>query len=208
MKVTKQQLRKLIIESLDDENNDSAPPATESDQDLDAEKIAKLKAFIGGDASIQSIDQAIMIADGLSIDPMKLQLAFKPTILKMISSLSKPTMDDINKTINMLKTLRFDDMGIRSIIQPAFIRFVQTGNTLDSVQATNIIDEIDDNLFRARDLGLKTLGVGSADSLRNAGKLTDDQIYDIDMELINSVKDKAREAIERSIAQIYAATLK
>lgn len=208
MKVTKQQLRKLIIESLDDENNNSTPDVLEPDHDLDAKKIAKLETFISKDPSMQSIDQAIMIADSLSIDPVKLQLAFKPAILKMVSSLSKPTREDINKMINMLKTLKFNDTDISSIVQPAFIRFVQTGNTLDSVQADNIIDEIDDNLFRARNLGLKTLGVESVDSLRNAGKLTDDQIYDIDMELISSVKDKAREAIERSIAQIYAATLK
>ncbi len=208
MKVTKQQLRKLIIESLDDENNNSTPNVLEPDHDLDAKKIAKLETFISRDPSMQSIDQAIMIADSLSIDPAKLQLAFKPAILKMVNSISKPTREDINKMINMLKTLKFNDVDISSIVQPAFIRFVQTGNTLDSVQADNIIDEIDDNLFRARNLGLKTLGVESVDSLRNAGKLTDDQIYDIDMELISSVKDKAREAIERSIAQIYAATLK
>ena len=204
MKITKQQLRRLIIESMDDENNDPAPP----DHDLDTEKINKLKTFIAGDASMQSIDQAIMIADGLSIDPVKLQLAFKPAILKMISSLNKPTMDDINKIINMLKTLKFDDVDINAIVHPVFIKFVQTSNTLDSIQADNIIDEIDDNLFRARDLGLNSLGIESIDSLRDNGNLTDDQIYNIDAELINSVKDKARETIERSIAQIYAATLK
>ena len=121
-----------------------------------------------------------------------------------------PSIESIRQAINLASTpgLNVDIEKLKSVLAPAFLKFVQSGNTLDSVQADNIIDEIDDNLFRARDLGLQVLGIKSVDKLRTFGELTDDQIYEIDAELINSVKDGAREAIERAIAQVFAATLK
>ena len=119
-----------------------------------------------------------------------------------------PSMQTIRQAIGMASDLNLDIEQLKSDLAPAFIKIVQAGNTLDSTDASNIIDPIDDNLFRARDLGLKALGVKGVDELQASGELTEDQIYDIDMELIFSVKDKAREAIERAIAQVFAATLK
>ncbi len=173
MKLSRIQLRKLIAESYGDMNDPNSPDANPAAvmQDMPNEAddtLRKLKSMVDSDPSIESIRQALTLADSLDVDIEKL----------------------------------------KSSLAPYFLKIVQTSNTLDSIQADNIIDETDDNLFRARNLGLKALGIKSADELMNSGELTDDQIYDIDMELIKSVKDKAREAIERSIAQILAATLK
>jgi hypothetical protein len=121
---------------------------------------------------------------------------------------SDPSIENIRQVLSLADPLNVNIEKLKSSLGPAFMKFVQSGNTLDSVQADNIIDEIDDNLFRARDLGLQVLGIKSVDKLRTFGELTDDQIYEIDAELINSVKDGAREAIERAIAQVFAATLK
>ena len=133
-------------------------------------------------------------------------------ILRKLKSMvdGDPSIESIRQAITLASTpgINVDIEKLKSVLAPAFIKIVQTGNTLDSVQAGNIIDEIDNNLFKARDLGLEALGVKSVDELQALGELTDDQIYEIDMELINSVKDKAREAIERAIAQVFAATLK
>jgi len=121
-----------------------------------------------------------------------------------------PSIESIRQAITLASTpgLNVDIEKLKSVLAPAFIKIVQAGNTLDNVQADNIIDEIDNNLFKARDLGLKALGVKSVDELQASGELTEDQIYEIDMELIFAVKDKAREAVERAIAQVFAATLK
>lgn len=122
---------------------------------------------------------------------------------------SDPSIESIRQAISLASSsLNVDIEKLKSALAPAIIKIVQAGNTLDSTDAANIIDPIDDNLFRARDLGLEALGIKSVDELRDSGELTDDQIYEIDMELIFSVKDKAREAIERAIAQVFAATLK
>ena len=116
---------------------------------------------------------------------------------------SDPSIENIRQALLLADSLDIDIEKLKLSLAPYFIKIVQTSNTLDNTQADNIIDEIDDNLFRARDLGLQALGIKTADELRSSGELTDDQIYEIDMELINAVKDKAREAVERAIAQIF-----
>ena len=156
MRLTKQQLRKLIQESTELETEDNSA------------YLEKLKSMLTSSPTIEAIRHASELAGSLGINPQQFE----------------------------------------SIAYPAVTRMIQNANVLESIEVDNVIHELDDVLYRVRDIGLKALGFPSVDSMEDTGQLSEEQVNDNNMELALSVRDSAMVTIERSIAQAIMESLK
>ena len=138
---------------------------------------------------------------GFSIEQMKVIMS--PVILKSVEGYKQPTIQDIKTLHDLAKSMSLE-LDLQSIV----LRMTKKSNVLEQISVDNIIYEIDDVLFRARKEGLKSMGVQDVVTLEQSGQLSEDEVYDTDIELIYSVKSMAIEAIERSISQIITGILK
>jgi len=166
MKLSRRQLRKLILESTEE------LPAASSKEDY----TPKLKIMLASDPSIENI--------------------------RHVFELANTSVEDANVIIDMkqLHKAAFD----------AIMTMVKNANVLEHVRVDNVVHEIDDILYRVRDIGLQAMNIGieSVDKMEDMGQLSEDQVYETGMELVNSVKIDAMDAIERSMAQVILETLK
>lgn len=155
--------------------------------------------------SVDDVKSFYEIGNSLGFDASQLKPIISSSILKAVQGYSKPTIQDIKDLYDLAKSMNLDLNQIRSIV----MGMTERANVLEQVNVDNIVYEIDDILFRARDVGLQSLGLRQrVDTLEQTGQLSEDEVYDTDIELINSVKDVALKAIERSMAQIILGLLK
>jgi len=228
MKITKSQLRKLIIESAHDEDDDDF-------------YLSRIKTMLDGDPSIENINHMYFLADSADIDMSVFQKIAWPAFLKLVGNLGKITADDVkqigelaedigfmldqrkkimipvilkavesysNPTVQDIKDLLDMWPTWKSLptedLEPIITKMTKRSNVLEQINIDNIIYEIDEILYRVRDIGLQSMGVQSMRELENSDQLSEDQIHDTNIELVLSVKSAALEAIERSISQIIA----
>ena len=154
--------------------------------------------------SVDDVRSIYEMGDSIGFDLNQMKPIMSTTILKSVKSYRKPTLQDIVDLHNLAKSMNLDLDQLNSIV----LKMTQRANVLEQISVDNIIYEIDDILFRVRSIGLQSLGLESVDSLYKTGQLSEDQVYETDTELIYSVKSRASEAIERSIAQVILGLLK
>ena len=158
-----------------------------------------------GAVSVDDVRSIYEMGDSIGFDLNQMKPIMSTAILKSVKSYSKPTLQDIKGLYDLAKSMNLDLNQIRSIV----MGMTERANVLEQVNVDNIVYEIDDILFRARDVGLQSLGLRQrVDTLEQTGQLSEDEVYDTDIELINSVKNVALKAIERSMAQIILGLLK
>lgn len=157
-----------------------------------------------GPVSVDDVRSIHEMGNLFGYDLNQMKPIMSTVILKSVKSYKKPTLQDIVDLHNLAKSMNLDLDQLNSIV----VRMTQRANVLEQISVDNIIYEIDDILFRVRSIGLQSLGLESVDSLYETGQLSEDQVYETDTELIYSVKSRALEAIERSIAQVILGLLK
>ena len=153
--------------------------------------------------SIDEVKSFYELGNNIGFNLEQMKSVMSPVILKSVQSYSKPTLKDIKVLHNLAKSMSLE-LDLESIV----LRMTKKSNVLEQISVDNIIYEIDDILFRARDEGLKSMGIQGVAALERGGIISEDNVYDTDMELIYSVKSMAIEAIERSISQIILEVLK
>ena len=121
-------------------------------------------------------------------------------------------MDNIIQAKELAESVGINFKQFQSIAYPVVEKMVKNANVLEHISVDNVIQEIDDILYRARDIGLRAMGTipknSTVDYLENSGQLTEDQAYDTNIELAFSVKNDALKAVETSMAQIILALIK
>ena len=226
MKLTRKQLRRLI-ESVHDENDDDIylskiktmldgnPTIEDINQmylladaaDVDMDKFryeiawpAFMKAVGNlGKITADDVKQIGELSDDIGLMLGQRKKIMIPVLLKAVESYSNPTVQDIKDLLDMWpdwKSLPTEDL------EPIITKMTKRSNVLEQINIDNIMYEIDEILYRVRDIGLQSAGVQSITELEDSGQLSEDQISDTNMELVYSVKGAALEALERSISQI------
>ena len=227
MKITKSQLRRLI-ESVHDEGDDDiylskiktmldGNPTIEvinqmylladaADVDINAFQKIAWPAFMKAVGNLGKITAA----DVKQIGELSEEIGFMldqrkkimlPVLLKAVESYSNPTVQDIKDLLDMWPTWKSVPTAD---LEPIIAKMTKRSNILEQINIDNIMYEIDEILYRVRDIGLQSMGVQSMTELEDSGQLSEDQISDTNMELVYSVKAAALEALERSISQIIA----
>ena len=227
MKITRLQLRYLIKEMTDADQEDDAP-----------DYLNKIKVFLDGDSSLESINQAHILAADAGVDMNsfkeiaypafakevasyssvspddvkdfyemgtrfgfelgKMKPIMSAAILKSVKNYSNPTLQDIKDLHDLAKSMNLDLKQIQDVV----MGMIKRSSILEQVNIDNIIYEIDDILYRIRDVGLQSMGVQRMREIEDSGQLSEDEVNDTDMELVLSVKSAAVHALERSISQV------
>ena len=190
MKLSRQQLRRLILEVTGNDDDDTLEDddpirrmGFEDYQDS-TDYLTKIKSMLAGDPSMDNIIQASELADMAGVDMAAFRDIVHPVIVNSVKSSERMTIDDVKDLHELAKSIGFELDKLQTLVHPAMLKAANSYTKPNLNDIKTIHDFAKSlNLDRGQIGSVILTMVKKANLLENTA--VDNVIYEIDDILYN-----------------------